>query len=402
MEKISLRAFATFLLLISAALAVNTQAAGTAVYINYVPPASNTLQQGFIRVTNQNASLDAAVAVLAINEKGVFSDKISVTFTVKPNETKQFTVSDLEKGNTTKGLTGAIGTGTGNWRLFVYSTSLVNVAAFVRTPDGFLSAIHDIAPVQSGGTVHSVGIFNPASNPNQRSKLHLINNFGDNNTFTITAIDDAGNPAKGGSLKITLGSMQFISLTSTDLEQGNKALGLIGAFGAGTGKWRLKVTSVYQSVVMSFMELPGGYFSNLSTTISHKTTSADTPTSCAVLNGASIYSRDNPSIFLGFFGSSTASLSVKNTLGDYGSTTGINSVRNKSSKYGASTGDYSSNNISAFYPPVIVKEGITLGYLSTSFFASNGSLSLADIDTACTGSSGFTASTPASVFAAYE
>lgn len=403
MEKISSRVFSSFLLLISALLAINTYAAGTSVYLNYVPPASNTQQTSFIRITNPNSST-ATVAVIGINAKGVFSEDLSVTFTMKAGESKQFLISDFEKGNTAKGLTGAIGTGTGNWRLFVYSTSDLDVMGFVRTPDGFLNQIHDIAPGKAGASIHTVGMFNPAANANQQSRLQLINSYGGNNTFTITAIDDAGNSATGGSVKVTLGSLQFMTLTSTDLEQGNKALGLTGAFGTGTGKWRLKVVSDYQSIVMGFMELPGGYLSNLSTVVSRKITSGDYPTTCSSLNGASIYSQDTPSVFLGFFGSSGATLSVKNSLGDYGSTSGANSVRNKLSKYGSTTGDYSSLSFSAFNPPIIVKNGVTLGYLTTSFFfdVEEGALSLSTIDSACVGTSGFSATAPASAFAAYE
>lgn len=402
MEKISSRVIVSFLLLISSLFAIETQAAGTSVYVNYVPPASNTQQTGFIRITNLT-SVSAAVAVLGINDKGFFSENLTVTFSLKAKESKQFLISDFEKGNAAKGLTGAIGTGTGNWRLFVYSTSDLDVMSFIRTPDGFLNQVHDVSPGKAGATEHTIGMFNPGANAAQQSRLQLINSYGGTNTFTITAIDDAGNAATGGSVKITLGSLQFVTLTSTDLEQGNKALGLTGAFGTGTGKWRLKVISDYQSVVMGFMELPGGYLSNLSTVVSKKITSGDYPTTCTSLNGASIYSQDTPNVFLGFFGSSTATLSVKNSLGDYGSTSGANSVRNKLSKYGSTSGDYSSNYSGAFYPPVIVKNGVTLGYLSTSIFVMyDGGLSLSSIDTACSGTSAFTASSPASVFADYE
>lgn len=403
MDKISSRVLSTFLLLIFTVLAIDTHAAGTSVYVNYVPPASNTQQTGFIRITNPNISA-ATVAVIGINSKGFFSQDLSVTFSLKAKESKQFLISDFEKGNTAKGLTGAIGTGTGNWRLFVYSNSDLDVMGFVRTPDGFLNQIHDITPGKAGATIHTVGMFNPGANANQQSRLQLINNYSGNNTFTITAIDDAGNAAVGGSVKVTLGSLQFITLTSTDLEQGNKALGLSGAFGTGTGKWRLKVTSDYQSIVMGFMELPGGYLSNLSTVLSRKITSGDYPTTCTSLNGASVYSQETPGVFLGFFGTTTASLSIKNSLGDYGSTSGVNSVRNKLSKYGSASGDFSSISSSAFNPPIIVKEGVTLGYLTSSFFfdTEDGALSLSVIDAACIGTSAFTATSPASAFAAYE
>ncbi len=402
MEKISSRVLSGFLLLISAVLSINSYAAGTSVYINYVPPASNTQQTSFIRISNLSSSA-ASVAIIGITDKGVFSENLSVTFSLKAKESKQFLISDFEKGNTAKGLTGAIGTGNGIWRLFVYSASNLDVMGFVRTPDGFLNQIHDISPGQSGGTIHTIGMFNPAANANQQSRLQLINNYGGTNTFTISAIDDAGNTAAGGSVKVSLSALQSLTLTSTDLEQGNKVLGLSGAWGTGTGKWRLIVTSDYQSIVMGFMELPGGYLSNLSTVVSKKITSGDFPTTCSSLNGASIYSQDTPSIFLGFFGTSTASLSINNPMGDYGSNIATNGIRNKlTSRYGSTTGTYSSNSSSAFYPPIIVKGGVTLGYLTTSVLFSDGAFPLTAIDAACSGSSAFTATAPASAFAVYE
>ena len=71
--------------------------------------------------------------------------------------------------------------------------------SYIRTEDGFLTAMHDVAP--SAGNRHRVAVFNPGSNRNQESLLRLINPGNATAEVTITGID--GNGASGES-QVTL------------------------------------------------------------------------------------------------------------------------------------------------------------------------------------------------------
>ena len=56
---------------------------------------------------------------------------------------------------------------------------------------------------------------------------------------------------------------QSMSLTATQLEQGDD--GLSGRLGDGAGKWRLRVESNRPLSVMSLLESSSGHLTNLST-----------------------------------------------------------------------------------------------------------------------------------------
>ena len=106
------------------------------------------------------------------------------------NETVHFNSTDLESGNEGKGLTGSTGSGEGDWRLAFTSDLDIEVLSFIRTTDGFLTAMHDVAPADED--VRRVAIFNPGSNRNQVSRLRLINPTDAMADVIIRGTDDKG------------------------------------------------------------------------------------------------------------------------------------------------------------------------------------------------------------------
>ena len=93
---------------------------------------------------------------------------------------RPFNSQDLEEGNPEKGLSSGIGPGTGDWRLEFESDLEIEVTAYVRTEDRFLTSMHDLVVFEERQGVHHVPVFNPASNSEQRSRLRLINPDPDN------------------------------------------------------------------------------------------------------------------------------------------------------------------------------------------------------------------------------
>lgn len=130
-------------------------------------------------------------------------------------------------------------------------------------------------------------------------------------------------------------------------------------------------------------------------------TAKDVPATCANLNGASVFSQEPNPVYLGFFGSASAANSIGNPASPYGSTTSATSVRNSASAYGSSSGNFSAMNSSATLPPLIVKYGLTIGFLTTNQGASSSDypfeidrVSLITTDQACT----FTSTIPSQPF----
>ena len=110
------RALAGFVLVVAALCAAAAplraqvwKAHGVPLFVSASHPSGH---QGFVRVINRS---DEAGEVLidAVDDEGVPS--AVVTLAIGAGETVHFNSGDLEDGNAGKGLSGAIGTGDGNW-----------------------------------------------------------------------------------------------------------------------------------------------------------------------------------------------------------------------------------------------------------------------------------------------
>ena len=152
--------------------------------------------QGFVRVINHSATQDT-VRIEAFDDEGTKS--VPVTLELGANAAAHFNSDDLEHGNAAKGLSSGIGAGTGEWRLRLRSTLEIEVLAYIRTTDGFLTSMHDLVPGTADG--YRVAVFNPGSNRNQVSRLRLINPGGAPATVRIEGIDDRGD-SPGGSVRL--------------------------------------------------------------------------------------------------------------------------------------------------------------------------------------------------------
>lgn len=342
------------------------------------PPASNQLQQGFVRIINGTSAF-GEVEIEGVDDNGFVYGPVS--FKIAPYAAQQVNSNDLEMGNESKGLEGAFGQGSGNWQLFFTSNVSLTTLGFIRTPEGFMTSIHSYADAFVG-KIHDVDVFNPAQNLNQVSKLRIVNLRGANSAVEISGTDDSGN-TPSETAEFVMAAWSSIELTATDIEEGNPSKGISGGIGDGQGKWRLRVITSQRSKVMSLLEAPGGYLSNLSPSQQPGRDKEFPDLGCTDIDGASIFSQEDEPVYLGFFGSDFASDSVNNTFGSYGSSFGSGSIRNEFGRYGSSTGSYSHASSFASNPPVVVKEGRTLFYLTIRSSYSSASYSLATIDSSC-------------------
>ena len=226
------------------------------------PAASDPLRQGFVRVINRSAEA-GAVRVEAIDDAG--TRRGPVTLSIAANETVHFNSDDLEQGGAGKGLSGGVGPGEGDRRLELDSELDFEALSYIRTEDGFLTAMHDVAPVTKDG--HRVVTFNPGSNPHQKSRLRLVNFGSEEAQIVVTGIDDTG-ASPGTEVRITLPAGAARTVTAAELETGTDAIE--GALGHGSGKWRLRVESDQPIRVMNLLDGPKGHLTNLSTAPSRR------------------------------------------------------------------------------------------------------------------------------------
>ena len=275
-------------------ITVDSNGAQRAHGVPLFPAASHTMREGFVRVINRTDQ-NGDVAIAAIDDSGWHAPGIMLA--IGGNETAHFNSNDLEQGNAGKSLSGGTGSGQGDWRLELTSDLEIEVLAYIRTTDGFLTAMHDVVergltgraqPESARGSPsheHRVAIFNPGRNRNQVSLLRLINPGAEDVEVTITGIDDAGTASAGeggeaGAVRLTLPAGGSTTVSSAALESaqdrgvadadsGNSddggALALTGELGPGTGKWQLLVTSEQPVVAMSLLMSPTGHLTNLST-----------------------------------------------------------------------------------------------------------------------------------------
>ena len=216
-------------------------------------------REGFLRVVNRS---DAAGTVRIEAFDGSDFAYEPVTLSLDAGQTRHFNSDDLENGNAGKGLSGSTGAGRGDWRLELTSELDIEALAYIRTKDGFVTSMHDLAPAAADGLLHRVAFLNPGSNYRQASKLRLVNRGAADAEATIEGIDDAGR-SPGTAVRVRVPAGGAASLESKALEEGGE--GFEGALGDGKGKWRLWVASDRPLLVASLLDTPTGHLANLST-----------------------------------------------------------------------------------------------------------------------------------------
>ena len=225
-----------------------------------VTAASNRGQQGFIRIINHSNHM-GTVRIHAIDDTGRRFGPVSLSLDAMA--AVHFNSADLENGNAAKGLSRGVGDGNGNWRLELASELEIEPLAYIRTSDGFVTNMHEVAAeTDEGSNRYHVSFFNPGSNSKQQSLLRLINPGSGDASIEITGVDDRGDGPPLGAVRLSLKAGAARTLTAQQLEQGDS--GLTGRWGNGEGKWRLWVSADRPLQVMSLLRLRTGHLTNLS------------------------------------------------------------------------------------------------------------------------------------------
>ncbi len=222
--------------------------------------------QGVLRILNDTEEAGSA-EIVAIADTGARIGP--VTLTLDALTAVELSATELESGNADKGLENGLGSLDRDVRLLIDSDVAIVPSAYVRSGDGTLAALHDtVLEARDAGTdtyLYDVAIFHPAANAEQQSLLRLINPGEEAALIMIGTRDDAGMPASGGTVELTLPGGAARTLTAQQLEAGDNAE-LSGQLGAGVGNWRLSVVADRPIQALHVTAGTGGGWSNLSTT----------------------------------------------------------------------------------------------------------------------------------------
>ena len=229
--------------------------------IPLVTAASDRDRHSMVHIIN-HSDFAGTVRIHAIDDAGRRRGPVSLSLDARA--AVQLRSVDLEEGNPSKGLPEGVGRGSGLRRLELAADVYIEALAYLRTPDGLLIGMHDVAAATAeGSNRYYLPFVNPGSNMRQRSLLRLMNLGSSPANLIITGVDNAGQEAPPrGVVRLTLGAGEARMLSARELEQGGSELA--GRLGDGTGKWRLLVSADRPIQVMSLLQFPTGHLVNLS------------------------------------------------------------------------------------------------------------------------------------------
>ena len=184
-------------------------------------PASNTRQASVLRVVNRSET-EAEVTITGIDDAGRAGEE-AVTLTLPAGAARMLGAPALD---------GALGDGTGKWRLTVASDQPLAVMSLMGSLDGHLTNL-STAP----GGVDRLWLLPSAADTVRYGFVRIVNESDEAGEVHIRAFDDTGEVY--GPLTLALEAGAAVQLSSHDLESGNVDKGLTGSTGPGQGRWRL-------------------------------------------------------------------------------------------------------------------------------------------------------------------
>ena len=213
--------------------------------------------ESFVRIINHSDEGGGIVRIFAVDDTGQRFGPVELHFDRFFEDVIHFNSTDLEQGNPDKGLPVGVGDGEGHWWLELDTPLDTEVLAYIRTTDGFLTSMHDVAREQGTNRIW-VPFFNPATNRRQQSILRLVNPSDFETGVHIDFEDDEGwGPIFGAQL--SLRPREAMQLTSQQLFED------VLSYSHGRGKWRLTVTPDRPILVMSLLwSADTGHLTNLS------------------------------------------------------------------------------------------------------------------------------------------
>ena len=220
-------------------------------------PASNVDQSSRLRLANPGSE-DAAVTITGIDDAGA-SPGNAVTFEIAAGNVVTLTASELESGT---GLDGALGDGTGKWRLDVTANRPIVAMSLLSSPTGHLTNLSTVSQVQTENGAHLVPLFPSASDAlGRQGFVRVVNRTNEAGDVTVVAFDDRDTIHE--PLTLSLDADETVHFNSDDLELGNADKGLAGSTGSGAGDWRLELSSDLDIDVLTYIRANDGFLTSM-------------------------------------------------------------------------------------------------------------------------------------------
>ena len=210
--------------------------------------------KGLLRIVNVD-STDSEVTIKAFDDDGEEFGRI--TFNVSAGHTISLDAADLENGNESKGLNQGLGTGTGDWRLTLSSTTKIDALVYMTAGEALYSTLHDV--IEPTDDEYWIPLVPGNGELSTGSYLRLTNLNDQVVDVTIRGRDDSG--VLGDQVSLSLDSHHSRWLSIADLEAGE---GVDGKLGDLDGNWRLTVRANAPIQVMAFVSNDSEVLSNLS------------------------------------------------------------------------------------------------------------------------------------------
>ena len=219
-------------------------------------------QESLLRLVNPGETAATAV-ITGTDDAGNLSTGV-VIVEVPPRAARMYSATELESGGAA-GLDGSLGNGTGSWQLAIESRQGIAAMSLLSSPTGHLTNLSTASSSNTGG-VHNVPFLPAASDPLGRMGLVRATNRSDvAGVVSIRVFDEAGREYE--TLTLSLGANETKHFDSDDLELGNQEKGLTGSTGAGSGAWRLALTSDLELEVLSYVTTDDGFLATTHGTV---------------------------------------------------------------------------------------------------------------------------------------
>lgn len=208
-------------------------------------PADDVERVSSLRLVNAGAdSVD--VTITGTDDGGNPSSEVVVS--VPGGASRSLTAQELESGGM---FDGALGDGSGKWRLSVSAEGPITVMNLMEGPMKRLVNLGTAPNVAASG-IHFVPLFPGTSDASgRRGLVRIINRSDRPGTVNIDASDESD--ADYEPVTLTLGADVALQFDADDLESGNADLGLAGGIGPGQGDWRLSLTSDLAIGVLAYV-----------------------------------------------------------------------------------------------------------------------------------------------------
>lgn len=233
--------------------------------IPFFNPASEIDQTSRLRLVNPSAA-EAEATVTGTDDAGTSSDA-PVRLTLAAGSSCTVDAQQLESGT---GLAcGApqegLGDGTGTWRLVVASDTPLVAMNLLSSQDGHLMNLSRSVVPDADGIWHA-HLFPEANDTNGRQGVvRVVNRSTESGAVLILPSDDTDTQYE--ALRLSLDAGEAVHVNADDLELGNADKGLTGSSGAGTGVWRLALSSATIDIeVNTYVQTPDGFLTTMQDT----------------------------------------------------------------------------------------------------------------------------------------